>query len=113
MFSLIRILGLTGLLKLVGKLMLDRRVPLRFKLIIGAGLVYLISPIDPVPDFIPAVGHIDDLLVMILAVAAFLVMAPRDVVLELYRGRGAAAAEQAPVIDADYRYVDEEPEAPK
>ena len=85
--SIFRILGLTGLLRLVTKLLLDRRVPLRLKLLIPAALVYLVSPIDPLPDFLPILGHVDDLIVTVVALAIFLAMAPREVVLEHFRGR--------------------------
>jgi len=46
----------------------DGRVPLRYKAsLIGAG-VLAISPLDAVPDFIPGVGMLDDVAVVLLAV---------------------------------------------
>lgn len=103
---------------MVTRLMLDRRVPLRLKLVIPAALVYLVSPIDPLPDFLPILGHVDDLIVAVVALAIFLAMAPREVVLEHFRGRRAdddpvgpgAGASRANVIEGDYRYVEEDAE---
>jgi uncharacterized membrane protein YkvA (DUF1232 family) len=109
-------LGFTGVLRLVIRLTMDRRVPLGLKLIIPLAIVYVISPIDLVPDFAPfALGRIDDLVVALLAVAMFLALAPRDVVLEHIRGRrqGGDAEDDARrskenVIEGSYRYVDED-----
>jgi uncharacterized membrane protein YkvA (DUF1232 family) len=42
-------------------------------------------PIDLIPDFIPIVGHIDDLLVMLVGVSLFLRFTPRHVLEEQLR----------------------------
>lgn len=42
------------------------RFPLSTKILIAACLVYLASPIDLIPDFIPVIGQADDLLVLAL-----------------------------------------------
>lgn len=42
----------------------DPRVPLLAKLIIGVVVAYAISPIDLIPDFIPVIGYLDDLLLL-------------------------------------------------
>ena len=49
---------------------LDDETPQWAKLFIAGALVYFISPIDVVPDFVPGVGYTDDLSVMALAMAA-------------------------------------------
>ena len=115
--SIFRLLGLTGILRLVTKLMLDRRVPLRLKLIIPAALVYLVSPIDTLPDLVPLLGHVDDLIVTVVALALFLALAPRDVVLEHFRGRRGgepvdtgARKDRENVIEGQYRYVEDDTE---
>lgn len=38
--------------------------PRASKWLIGLALVYLASPIDLIPDFIPVIGHLDDLLIV-------------------------------------------------
>lgn len=42
----------------------DNRTPLRTKLIICATFVYLFSPVDLIPDFIPFAGWLDDLIIV-------------------------------------------------
>lgn len=73
------VLGLNwrGRGKLACRLVKDRRVPLPAKLIIPLVVLYLMSPIDLVPDFIPVLGYLDDLVVVMLAVWAFARLAPR------------------------------------
>lgn len=53
---------------LVRRLIGDPRVPRRRKLVLVALLVYLALPIDLVPDFIPVVGQLDDVIIAALAV---------------------------------------------
>ncbi|MBC7389269.1 MAG: DUF1232 domain-containing protein [Opitutaceae bacterium] len=42
----------------------DKRTPITTKLLIGLTVVYFFSPIDLVPDFIPVLGFVDDLLMV-------------------------------------------------
>ena len=117
---LYQLLSMTGIPRLLFRLMMDRRVPLPTKLIPVAGLAYLISPIDLLPDMVPALGRIDDLLVIVLSIALFLVAAPRAVVAELIRGNrsgpddgqstGGDSRDRGKVIDGSYRYLDDDKE---
>lgn len=45
----------------------DRRIPARRRLVLGLLVLYLVSPIDLVPDFIPVAGQLDDAIVAALA----------------------------------------------
>ena len=42
----------------------NARTPAISKWLIGIALAYLVSPIDIIPDFIPVVGHLDDMIVV-------------------------------------------------
>jgi uncharacterized membrane protein YkvA (DUF1232 family) len=57
---------------LTGRLLRDRRVPRRHKLLLAGLLAYLAFPFDLVPDFIPVAGQLDDVLVTALVLRAFL-----------------------------------------
>jgi uncharacterized membrane protein YkvA (DUF1232 family) len=48
---------------LARRLLIDPRVRWRHRLALWGLLAYLVSPIDLVPDFIPVLGHVDDVLV--------------------------------------------------
>jgi uncharacterized membrane protein YkvA (DUF1232 family) len=62
----------------VGGLMLDPKVPLLTKLIPVLALLYLLSPIDLIPDTVPFLTQIDDLAVLLIAARIFLELAPSD-----------------------------------
>ena len=70
-------------IKLIFRLLKDRRVPFRFKLIPFIAFLYLISPFDFIPDlFVPIMGYMDDVAVLFLAFKIFVRLSPRDVVAE-------------------------------
>ena len=80
-----------------------------------AAIIYLLSPWDLVPDMLPVMGRIDDLVVLLVSVAIFLGMSPRRVVTELLRRMtgGSDVPERdgnkgPTVIEGDYRIVDED-----
>jgi uncharacterized membrane protein YkvA (DUF1232 family) len=75
-------------------LMRDPRVPWPAKIIAGAVVVYVASPIDLIPDFIPVLGHVDDLLVALIGGALLLRSVPRHVVEEHLREYEARAEEK-------------------
>jgi uncharacterized membrane protein YkvA (DUF1232 family) len=52
---------------LMRRLVGDEQVPLRRKLVLFALLVYLLMPIDLVPDFLPVIGQLDDVIIAALA----------------------------------------------
>jgi uncharacterized membrane protein YkvA (DUF1232 family) len=51
---------------LVRRLLGDPRVPRRGRLVLGGLLLYLVSPIDLVPDFVPVAGQLDDAILLAL-----------------------------------------------
>ena len=109
--GVLALLNMTGVPRLVYRLMMDRRVPLRTKLILPAALAYLISPFDLIHDIVPILGRIDDVLVLILSLAFFLGTAPRDIVMEHVRGRrsgdsSSSDEKRKPVIEGEYHVVD-------
>jgi uncharacterized membrane protein YkvA (DUF1232 family) len=61
---------------LLWRLLKDRRVPWWAKALLPALVVYLAMPLDLIPDFIPVIGYLDDLLVMLLVVSVLLSAVP-------------------------------------
>ncbi|WP_448523756.1 YkvA family protein [Pseudothermotoga sp.] len=62
----------------------DERVPRRSKILIALALGYALSPIDLIPDFVPLLGQLDDLLIVPALIALALKSIPREV-LDEYR----------------------------
>jgi len=57
----------------------DKRVPVSVKLLIGFLVAYALSPIDLIPDFIPVVGYLDDLVILPIGIWFVLRFIPREV----------------------------------
>ena len=69
--------------QLAWKLMTDPRVAFMSKVLIPlAGVLYFIAPIDFLPDFIPILGQLDDVAILLLLVRLFIALAPQDIVAE-------------------------------
>jgi uncharacterized membrane protein YkvA (DUF1232 family) len=69
----------------------DRRTPWLGKLLLGGAVAYVLSPIDLIPDFIPVLGHLDDVVIVPLLVYVGLKCIPREVIEEC-RAKVRAAA---------------------
>jgi len=72
--------AITRNLRLIWRLMMDRRVPLSLKMIVPATLLYLISPVDLAPDLFLGLGQLDDVAIVLLGLALFLQLCPRAIV---------------------------------
>jgi uncharacterized membrane protein YkvA (DUF1232 family) len=69
-------------IRLVWALLRDRRVPAQQKLILAGIVAYLFFPIDLIPDFVPVLGQLDDLAVVLLGLDLFIRSAPAEIVEE-------------------------------
>jgi uncharacterized membrane protein YkvA (DUF1232 family) len=75
-----------NLVKLLARLVRDPRVPRRSKMVVGAALAYVVSPLDLLPEFIPVVGFADDALLVAFALNHLVNVAGEEVVLEHWDG---------------------------
>ena len=73
-------------LRLLGGLLIDRRVSTFDKVLVAGAIAYVISPIDLIPDFIPFIGEVDDVFVMMLALQHLVSNAGHDVLLDHWHG---------------------------
>jgi uncharacterized membrane protein YkvA (DUF1232 family) len=80
-----------------------------------AALIYFLSPIDLIPDWLlPGLGEVDDVVVILLALKVFVDLSPPGVVREhlqdLLGRKGTTSTENeptnGPTIDAPYRILD-------
>jgi uncharacterized membrane protein YkvA (DUF1232 family) len=80
------LLFIPNLMKLLYDLLRDPRVSQADKAILAGVIMYVIVPIDIIPDFIPFVGMIDDSYLIAISLLRLLNRADRNVVLEHWRG---------------------------
>ncbi|MBI1758346.1 MAG: DUF1232 domain-containing protein [Actinobacteria bacterium] len=71
----------------VRRLRKDPRVPRRAKIAVLVAGVWVASPIDLIPEFIPVIGPLDDIVVVALALRYAGRQVPRDVLLAAWPGR--------------------------
>ena len=71
----------------------DPRVPWYAKALALCVAGYALSPIDLIPDFIPVVGYLDDLVIVPLGILAVVKLIPPDIMAE-HRATAAIASER-------------------
>lgn len=77
---------LPNLVKLLGRLLKDPRVPRRSKLVMAAAIAYVASPVDLIPEVIPVVGVVDDIFMVVFSLNHLIKRAGEDVVVEHWDG---------------------------
>ena len=77
-----------NILKLVGRLLVDPRVPRRAKITLGMASAYVMSPVDLIPEMIPVVGWADDILILMFAIDSLIDRAGSEIVDEHWDGPG-------------------------
>lgn len=60
----------------------DERVPWYAKLFTACVVAYAFSPIDLIPDFIPILGYLDDIIIVPLGIMFAIKLIPKEVILE-------------------------------
>jgi uncharacterized membrane protein YkvA (DUF1232 family) len=100
--------------RLALRLLRDPRVPTAAKLLFGATVLYMLSPIDIVPDWLPVLGQADDLVVLMAGLNLFLRACPKWLVEEHEDRLGASREDRQPAttggpysstIDGSYQRV--------
>ena len=76
------LLHLPNFARLYWRLFRDGRVPILPKALLVLTLVYVVSPLDLVPDFIPVIGEMDDVVVVLAGLWLFVRLCPPEVVRE-------------------------------
>ncbi|TEU15432.1 MAG: DUF1232 domain-containing protein [Anaerolineales bacterium] len=110
-------------IKLIWRLLNDRRVSPGLKMIVPATLLYLLFPVDIIPDIVPGLGQLDDIAVILLGLKLFVEMCPKEIVRQHLDELTSMAspwrvveedetpeAEPSRYIEAPYQVVDEKEE---
>jgi uncharacterized membrane protein YkvA (DUF1232 family) len=82
---------------LIARLAGDPRVPRRVKVVLGTTAVFLASPIDLLPDFIPGLGYVDDVVLVAVVLDGLLNHVDREILLEHWPGDPASLERTAAV----------------
>jgi len=77
---------LPAYLRLLGGLLTDRRVSLVDKLLVAGAMAYIVMPLDLIPDFIPFIGEVDDVFVLVMALQRLVSNAGRSVLVAHWSG---------------------------
>jgi len=64
----------------------DPRVPRRAKIAVAVAALWVLSPIDLIPEFLPVIGPLDDVIVVALVLRYAARSVPRDVLFEAWPG---------------------------
>jgi uncharacterized membrane protein YkvA (DUF1232 family) len=99
------LLLLPRLARLIAGVIGDASVPRSAKIALGAVLLYLASPIDLIPDFIPFVGWLDDALLVAVVLDGILSFVDRAVLLRYWPGSPASLDTTAAVARQIARWV--------
>jgi uncharacterized membrane protein YkvA (DUF1232 family) len=80
---------------LIARLSADPGVPRRVKAILAVTAAYLASPIDLIPDFVPVVGYLDDVVLVAVVLDGLLNHVSRDLLLRYWPGDAASLERMA------------------
>jgi uncharacterized membrane protein YkvA (DUF1232 family) len=77
---------LPNFLRLLYGLITDSRVNAVDKLVVAGAIAYILLPVDVIPDFIPFIGEVDDVFILILALQRLIGNAGRNVLADYWVG---------------------------
>jgi len=95
---------LPNMFTLLGRLLKDSRVPLAEKALFAGAIVYVIMPLDFIPDVFPFIGQVDDLYLVALTLLRLLNRTDESIIRQHWSGGGDivslanSIASLAPVI---------------
>lgn len=81
--------SLPSTLTLFQRLIRSKSVPRRARLILLLGFLYAVSPVTIIPDFVPVIGNVDNILALVLALRWSSKMIPLQVLLEAWPGKSS------------------------
>jgi len=79
---------LPDLFILICRLAVDKRVPAKKKVFIGGIIAYMMMPLDIIPDFIPIIGMVDDLVLAVYGLNMLLNDIDKKILMDNWSGEG-------------------------
>ncbi len=106
---------MSGIPRLLYRLIFDKRVSSKLKLIPILAILYVLLPTDFLLDALPLIGRIDDIFLLVLGIILFLVMVPKEIVRDHLGTRGKSTldneesdARDEKIIDGEYTIRDDD-----
>ncbi len=81
-------------LKMYQLVLKDKRTPKLGKWLLGLAVAYTLMPFDIIPDFIPIIGHLDDIVIVPALVFLALKLIPKEVLADCKAKASTAYTEQ-------------------
>lgn len=79
---------LPNMFTLLGRLIKDNRVPVADKVLFAGAIVYVIMPLDFIPDVLPFIGQVDDIYLVALTFLRLINRTDESVIREHWQGGG-------------------------
>ncbi len=91
---------------LVCRLAVDKRVSTKHKLFVSGIIAYLVMPLDIIPDFIPVIGYVDDLVLAVLGLNLILNEIDEKVLKDNWSGEGDVLHQMQNITAAAEKFLD-------
>lgn len=91
---------------LICRLAVDKRVPIKEKLKVSGIIAYMIMPLDLIPDFIPIIGYMDDLVLVVLGLNMILNGTDPKVLQDNWSGEGDVLRQMQKITALAERFLD-------
>ncbi|MDD4308951.1 MAG: DUF1232 domain-containing protein [Candidatus Cloacimonetes bacterium] len=91
---------------LVCRLAMDKRVPTKQKLMAGGIVAYVIMPLDIIPDFIPIIGHVDDLVLVVMGLNMILNEIDAKILADNWSGEGEVLDQMKKITATAEQFLD-------
>ena len=82
------LLFVPNMVVLCARLMVDPRVPVTERLLVGGAIVYAVMPFDLIPDMLPFIGQVDDAYLIALTLLRLMSVTDDSIVREHWKGGG-------------------------
>jgi uncharacterized membrane protein YkvA (DUF1232 family) len=91
---------------LVCRLAVDKRVLMKHKLFVSGIIAYLVLPLDIIPDFIPVIGYVDDLVLVVLGLNLILNEIDEKALKDNWSGEGDVLHQMQKITAAADNFLD-------
>ena len=95
------------------RLLLDPKIPFKYKLLPAIGIAYVILPFDIIPDMFPIFGVVDDILILAASVILFMIFGPIQKLTDSLKNTNNQHEQnnKENIVEGEYRIINENKDA--